>query len=86
MGTAISISNIMNTLSVLSINDKRWIADSLYEQIEKSESVSNTKDADRKWIEDFLAMPHNYKQTAEEAKETIRKNRQFGVTRIIKEL
>lgn len=85
METAISISNIMNTLSVLSISNKRWIADNLYRQIER-ESLSASKNADKKWIEDFLAMPHDYEQTVDEAKDNILKNRQFGVTRIIKDL
>ncbi|MBO7496971.1 MAG: hypothetical protein J6T98_10485 [Salinivirgaceae bacterium] len=41
---------------------------------------------DIKWIKDFLAMPHNYEQTVEEAKAIILKNRNFGVTRQIKKL
>ena len=43
-------------------------------------------DKDIKWIEDFLSMPNDYKQTAEEAKAIILKNRNFGVTRQIKNL
>ncbi|MBR5167692.1 MAG: hypothetical protein IKW86_06455 [Salinivirgaceae bacterium] len=43
-------------------------------------------DKDIKWINDFLAMPHNYEQTVEEAKSIILNNRNFGVTRQIKKL
>lgn len=41
---------------------------------------------DKNWIEDFLSMPNDYKQTAEEAKAIILKNRNFCVTRQIKNL
>ena len=51
----------------------------------KTESKSR-KVADIKWINDFLAMPHNYEQTAEEAKSIILNNRNFGVTRQTKNL
>ena len=63
-------------------SEVRWMTD---RQIER-ESLSASKNADKKWIEDFLAMPHDYEQTADEAKDNILKNRQFGVTRIIKDL
>ena len=44
------------------------------------------KNNDKKWIEDFLSMPNDYQQKANEAKLIILNNRQFGKTRQIKYL
>lgn len=79
MNIALPIDGILAELSKLSNSNKRWLADKLYEQVEKENGV---RDQDTQlFLDKLMSMPSHYEMTADEHMEMIRSTRQSGVTR-----
>lgn len=73
------VNAILAELSKLSDSNKRWLADKLYEQVEKENAVYDQDTAI--FLDKLLTMPSHYEMSADEHLEMIRSARQSGVTR-----
>ena len=80
MNTTLSLDNILQMLSGLSLSNRQWLAEHLVEP-EELERAKQRK-SDEEWLREFQALPRGNDMSAEEMKKMLRESHTFGLRKI----
>lgn len=80
----ISLDGLLKSLGALSVDNRRWLAEHLMDQVKEEERHTSVKD--NEFMRDFFSTPYDNPLTAEEEKQMIRNGRYFDPDRKINQL